>query len=187
MQRGNLDDLRGLCRRRAGAQLHQSRGEAGRVAVGAEPHDPRTRSAARRSAPDPHDAQRLAHGSGRAPASHRRPAVRGDRGRARRRQRASGEARRHHPDHSDRKCDRDNPGPEACEAAARIPGHQGRDHHRLWPDGHRRPALRRRRAQRRAGGEGHDRRADRAGHAHGGRRRAILFQEQARAEEARRT
>ena len=62
-----------------------------------------------------------------------------------------------------------------CAAPAGLPGHQGRDHRRLWPDRHRGRALRRRRPARRAGGQGHDRRAHRAGHAHGGRRRAGLF------------
>src|SRR5207249_8764414 len=39
-------------------------------------------------------------------------------------------------------------------------------------------AVRRRRAQWRAGGQRHDRRADRAGHAYGCRRRAVVFQEE---------
>ena len=38
--------------------------------------------------------------------------------------------------------------------------------------------------ERRTGGEGHDRRAHWAGHAHGGGRRAIVFQKKARAEQA---
>ena len=45
-------------------------------------------------------------------------------------------------------------------------------------------ALRRWRAIRRASGEGHDRGAHRAGHAHGGRRRAVVFREAVAAEEA---
>ena len=74
--------------------------------------------------------------------------------------------------------------PEAGEAPAALSRHQGRDRRRLRPDRHRRRALRRRRAARRAGGEGHDRRAHRAGHAHGGGRRAVLFREAAGAEDA---
>ena len=73
---------------------------------------------------------------------------------------------------------------EACAAPAAVPRHQGRDHHRLRPDRHRRRALRRRRAQRRAGGQGHDRGAHRAGHAHGGRRRAGLLPQAPGAEDA---
>ena len=126
----------------------------------------------------------VADRSGRAPASHRRSAVRRDRGRARGLERASREARRHHSDHGHRVCGRHDPLAEACEAPAGVSGHQGRDHHRLRPDRYRRPALRRRRASRRAGGEGHDRRAHRAGHAHGGRRGAVVFQETVGAEEA---
>src|ERR1700740_2595322 len=38
---------------------------------------------------------------------------------------------------------------QACSAPCRA-------HHRLWPDGHRRGALRRRRSSWRAGGKGHD-------------------------------
>ena len=68
-----------------------------------------------------------------------------------------------------------------------YPGHQGRDHRRLRPDRHRRRALRRRRPARRAGGQGHDRRAHRAGHAHGGRRRTGLFRRAAAAARRRRT
>jgi len=47
--------------------------------------------------------------------------------------------------------------PAACpaEASARLPGHQGRDRHRLRPDGHRRRALRRRSSLGRDGCEGH--------------------------------
>ena len=45
-------------------------------------------------------------------------------------------------------------------------------------------ALRRRRSLRRAGREGHGRRAHRAGHAHGGRRRAVLLRRPAAAEDA---
>ena len=58
---------------------------------------------------------------------------------------------------------------------------------RLWPDRHRRRALRRRRSPRRAGGQGHDRRAHRAGYAHGGRRRALLLRRAAKAARRRRT
>ena len=62
----------------------------------------------------------------------------------------------------------------------RLSRHQGRDHRRLGPDRHRRRALRRRRPPRRTGGQGHDRRAHRPGHAHGRRRRALLFRARAR-------
>ena len=144
-------------------------------------------AAARGSAPDPHHAQRLADGSGRAPASHRGPAVRGDRGRACGRKGASGEARRHHSDHSHRKCDRHDPAAEACEALAGISRHQSRNHHRLRADRHRCSALRRWRAQRRAGGQGHDRRADRAGHAHGGRGARHRISRSGRSRRRRRT
>ena len=44
--------------------------------------------------------------------------------------------------------------------------------------------YRRRRSRRRAGGEGHDRRAHRPGHAHGGRRRAVVFRKAAGTEDA---
>ena len=63
----------------------------------------------------------------------------------------------------------------AGEAAARLSRHQGGARRSIRPDRHRRRALRRRRASRRAGGQGHDRGAHRAGHAHGGGRRAVLF------------
>ena len=88
---------------------------------------------------------------------------------------------------ADRACGRHDPLAEAVKAPAGISGHQGRDHRRLWPDRHRGPALRRRRAQRRAGGEGHDRRAHRAGHAHGGRGRPVLFRRSARSRRRRRS
>ena len=77
--------------------------------------------------------------------------------------------------------------PKLTPFLRRVSGHQGRDHHRLWPDRHRRRAFRRRRPKRRTGGEGHDRRAHRAGHAHGGRRGAFLFREPARSRRSRRT
>ena len=66
------------------------------------------------------------------------------------------------------------------EAPAGLPGYQGRDHHRLWSDRHRGRALRCRRAPGRAGGEGHDRRAHRAGLPHGGLRRAVLLRDDGR-------
>ena len=99
-------------------------------------------------------------------------------------ERASGEARRDDSDHGHRLCGRHDPLAETCEAPAGISGHQGRDHHRLRPDRHRRPALRRWRAIRRAGREGHDRRADRAGHADGGRGRPSYFDQRSAAGEA---
>jgi DNA-binding MarR family transcriptional regulator len=50
-------------------------------------------------------------------------------------------ARWHHSDHGRRLCSRYGPLAKAGETAAGISRHQGRDHHRLWPDRHRRPAL----------------------------------------------
>ena len=73
---------------------------------------------------------------------------------------------------------------EACEASARMPGYQDRDRCRLRPEQYRRGRLRRRCAQRRAGRQGHDRGAHRAGPTHGRRRCAVVFSEAARAEEA---
>ena len=67
--------------------------------------------------------------------------------------------------------------PKLAGFLLRISGHQGRDRHRLWADRHRRPALRRRRAIRRASGERHDRSPHRPGHAYGGRQRAVLFRQ----------
>ena len=124
---------------------------------------------------------------GRAPAPEPGPAVRGDRGRACGRNRASGEASRYDSDHGHGVCRRHHPAAEAFEAAARVSGHQRRDHHRLRPDRHRRATLRRRRAQRRAGCEGHDRRAHRAGYAHGRGRRSVVFQDSGRNPKGRRT
>ena len=121
--------------------------------------------------------------AGERSASQHRTALRRDRGGGCRRKRASGEACWHYSDHSNRKCDRDNSRPEACAAVARIPGHQSRDDHRLWPHGYRGSAVRRWRAQRRASSQRHDRHADRSGHAHGRRGRTLIFQEEARAED----
>ena len=114
----------------------------------------------------------------------RRAAVRRDRRRTGRAERAAREAGRHDPHHRRRARGRVDPLAGAGEVPAGLSGHQGRDHHRLRPDRHRRRALRRRRAPRRAGGQGHDRRAHRAGHAHGGRRRALLFRQTAAAADA---
>ena len=91
--------------------------------------------------------------------------------------RAAGEAGWHHPHHGDRECDPVAAGAEAGQAVARVSGHQGRDDRRLRPDGHRCRALRRRRQERRAGREGHDRGAHRPRPAHGCRRRAVIFRE----------
>ena len=76
--------------------------------------------------------------------------------------------------------------PKLAKLLPRLSRHQGRDHHRLRPDRYRRRALRRRRAARRAGGEGHDRRAHRARHAHGRRRRTVLFRDAGRSRKSRR-
>ena len=187
MQRGRLDDLQAFVAVARERSFTKAAAKLG-VSQSALSHTIRElEAAARGSAPYPHHAQRLADGGGRASASQHRPAVRRDRGGGRRRKRASGEARRHHSDHGNRKCDRDNPRPEACAAIARIPGHQSRDHHRLWPHGYRGPALRRWRAQRRASGQRHDRRADRAGHAHGGRRARRRISRRGQSRRPRRT
>ncbi len=122
--------------------------------------------------------------SRRTPAAHPWPAVRGDRRRACGLERASGQARRHHSHHGQRIRRRRAALAEACEVPGQVPGHQGRAIRRLRTDGYRRPAFRRRRAKRRASRQGHDRRADRAGHAHGGGRRAVVFQEADGTEEA---
>ena len=74
--------------------------------------------------------------------------------------------------------------PKLAQLPASVSGHQGRDRHRLRPDRHRCPTLRRRRAIRRAGGQRHDRSAYRTGHADGGRRRAVVFREAITAKEA---
>ena len=126
--------------------------------------DPPARGTARPAAPDPHDAQRLADGGGRAPAPERWPAPGRDRGRDRGLERVPGQAGRHDPDHRRRPCHRVDPLAEAGEFLPKYPGHQGRAEHRLRPDRHRGRAVRCRRAPRRAGRQGHDLGADRAGH-----------------------
>ncbi len=68
--------------------------------------------------------------------------------------------------------------------SCRLSRPEGRDRRRLRPRGHRRAALRHRRAPRRPGREGHDRRAHRAGHALCDRRRAELSGAAARPEGA---
>ena len=132
-------------------------------------------------------AQRRADRGGRTSAPDGGPTVRGDRCRARRAERVAREARRHHPDHGRRARGRSDPLARPGEAPAGLPGHQGGGRHRLRPDRHRRRALRRRRPPRRAGGEGHDRRAHRAGHAHGRRRRAFLLRADGSGHRRRRT
>ena len=106
--------------------------------------------------------------------------VRRDRRRAGRPQRASGEARRHHPHHGRRARGRSDPLACPGDAPAALPRYQGGADHRLWPDRHRRGALRRRRSSRRAGGEGHDRRAHRSGLPQGRRWRAFVFRKRTR-------
>ena len=81
---------------------------------------------------------------------------------------------------------RNHPLAGAGPPAAGLPRHQGRGRHRPQPDRHRRRALRRRRAAGRAGRQGHDRRADRPGPAHGGGRRARLFRDPSGAQDAAR-
>ena len=112
------------------------------------------------------------------------PRIRGNRCRARRPERAAREACWHDPDHGHRERRRCRPAAEACEALAGVSRHQGRDHRRLRADRYRCPTLRRWRAERRAGGKGHDGRAHRPGHAHGGRGGPVVLQDATRAEEA---
>ncbi len=181
---GQSERPSGLPGRGAGAELHPGRRHAGCLAVGAQPHHPRARGAAGGEASRPHDAERLADGGRPAPDAHRGTAIRGDRGGAPGPGRASREARGHDPHHRHRPCGRHGSLAEACEAPAGVSGHQGRDRRRLWPDRHRGTALRCRRARRRAGGEGHDRRAHRAGHAHGGRGGPVLSRRAAGATDA---
>ena len=73
--------------------------------------------------------------------------------------------------------------PALAKLLPRLSRHQGRDHRRLRPDRHRRGALRRGRSARRAGRKGHDCRADRPGHAHGGRRSAFILRKAVEPEE----
>ena len=74
--------------------------------------------------------------------------------------------------------------PKLAKLLPAVSGYQDRDRCRLRPEQYRRGRLRRRCAQRRAGRQGHDRGAHRAGPAHGRRRCAVVFSETARAEEA---
>ena len=69
----------------------------------------------------------------------------------------------------------------------RLSGHQGRDHHRLRLDRYRRRSVSTPACGRRAGRQGHDRGAHRAGHAHGGGGCAVLFQRSGRSRRRRRT
>src|SRR4051812_22771848 len=158
-----------------GTQLHESRGAARRLAIGAEPHAAGTRGAARGSTPDAHHAQRGTDRGGRTSASDGGSAVRRDRCRTRRAERVPREAGRHRPDHDGRARGRGDPVARPGKAPAGLSGRQGGADRRLRPDRHRRRALRRGRPPRRAGGEGHDRRPDRAGHAHGGGRGTLLL------------
>ena len=185
-----INAARGTCRSqrlshgRGGAELHPCRGEARHLAVGAELYDPSARNAARRPSPHSNHEERGAHRGGRAAAPYPRPGAGGHRRGAGLVERVAGEARRHDPHHDRGASGRGDPLARLREAAARLPRHQGRAHHRLRPGRHRCRALRRRRPARRAGGEGHDRRAYRAGHAHGGRRGAFLLRKTAAAAEA---
>ena len=104
MPRQNINDLLAFLAVARGAELHQGGRAARRLAIGAQPHHPRARGAARPSASDPHHAQRRADRGGRTPAPHRGPPVRRDRRRAGGAERASREARRHHPHHGRRAC-----------------------------------------------------------------------------------
>ena len=152
-----------LHRRRARRELHQGCRQARRFPVGAELHRPHPRGAAWPQASDPHDAQRLAHRGRRASARPDRAAVRRDRERDFRDQRAARQAGRHGAHHLGGTCHRDDPLASDGAASARVSRRQRRDHQRLHPDRHRRRPLRRWRAAGGAGGQGHDRRADRAG------------------------
>ena len=184
----NINDLLAFRAVARGAELHPRRGADRRLAVGAEPHDPR----------------RSRSGSGCA-CSPAPPAA------SRRRKPASGCCAR-----SARTSTRSTPKLAALSELRDKPAGTIRittgDHAAetiLWPalakllpdypdikveiivdsgfDRHRRRAVRRRRAARRAGGEGHDRGADRARHAHGRGRRAGLFRRARRRRARRRT
>ena len=140
-----------------------------------------------RAAADAHDAQRLADRGGRAAAAHVGPRFEEIEAEltalSELRDKPAGTIRITASEHAADTI----LWPKLAKLLPRLSRHQGRDHRRLRPDRHRRRALRRRRAPRRAGGEGHDRGAHRPGHAHGGRRRAVLFREPRRSRRRRRT
>ena len=112
---------------------------------------------------------------GRAACSYARPAARGNRCRACGPDGTAREAGRHDPHHRRRARRQPCSLAEARALPAGLSGNQGGDRHRLRPDRHRRWALRRRRSQRGAHCQGHDRRAARAGDAHGRRRLSRIF------------
>ena len=74
--------------------------------------------------------------------------------------------------------------PALGKSSSGLPGHQRRNHRRLWADRHRCRALRCGCAAWRAGRQRHDRGAHRAGHAHGRRWSAFVLRKATEAEEA---
>ena len=95
-------------------------------------------------------------------------------------ERAAREARRHHPHHRERACRRGDP---LAGLAKLLPDYPDIKVEIIIDYGLTDIVAERYDAgvrARRTGGEGHDRRAHRAGHAHGGRRRAVLFRKNGR-------